>query len=714
MAIRLTTPFVNTVVPGAYFEQNVRSNPVGIGATGVVAIIGEAEGGEVFSNEILRQNAFTPDQADAVQQKYISGPIVDAFRALAAPSSDANIVGGASAVYILKTNAGTKASAALDTDYGTIFAKNFGKDGSKVKFQVKASQLEEAPAAISAEIPAFGAALDEASFSLRINGGAATVITLSNNPLDHDDIDALIAELTALLPAGLSVDAGTAADTLVISVNEDLVNYRKGFGKTLELIDSTPGDLALLALQAGLYRSAAESEVEVSVIRQDISSNETLLVRGQIALELGYIGTTATLTIAGNQLTTTVTGGAGANLSVDLNQFTTVADLASFISAQAGYVASATTFGAQMNPKDLDKVTAIGICVTGSSLKAGRIKRSAKNTKDAFATSSLVDLEMDEVEGLPTPASTFTFLTGGAKGATTGIDILDALNKLEGVAVNFVVPLFSRDASEDIADGLTESASTYTIDAIHAATKNHVLAVSTPKLKRHRVALLSTDSGFSEAQSKAASLASFRCLLNFQKVDQINSKGVVTTFQPWMGSVIAAGMQAAGFYKGITNKLANVIAYRDPADFDSGSPGDVEQALLAGLLTLQQSVAGTKWVSDQTTYGVDSNFVYNSLQAVYAADVLSLDLAESFQIQFVGASLADVTAESAKNFLADKMAQYKGLKLIAASDDAPLGYKNESVKINGPVMSVKVEIKLASTIFFVPISIDISQVEQSA
>jgi hypothetical protein len=60
------------------------------------------------------------------------------------------------------------------------------------------------------------------------------------------------------------------------------------------------------------------------------------------------------------------------------------------------------------------------------------------------------------------------------------------------------------------------------------------------------------------------------------------------------------------------------------------------------------------------------------------------------------------------------MAGYKSLKLIAASSDAPLGYKDQLVTINGPVMTVSVNIKLATAIYFIPISIAISQVENSA
>ncbi len=183
---------------------------------------------------------------------------------------------------------------------------------------------------------------------------------------------------------------------------------------------------------------------------------------------------------------------------------------------------------------------------------------------------------------------------------------------------------------------------------------------------------------------------------------------------PWYNAVVAAGMQAGGFYKAIVNKLANVISFADPAGYDSGSPGDTEDALSAGLLVMTNTTAGNSWVSDQTTYGFDTNFVYNSIQAVYASDLICLDLAASFKAAFVGKSLADVSAATGLSYLSQKMAGYKRIKLIAASDDAPAGYKNAKVSILAPEMDVSVEIKLATAIYFIPISINISQVQQTA
>jgi hypothetical protein len=173
-------------------------------------------------------------------------------------------------------------------------------------------------------------------------------------------------------------------------------------------------------------------------------------------------------------------------------------------------------------------------------------------------------------------------------------------------------------------------------------------------------------------------------------------------------------MQAAGFYKGITNKFVNLISFVDPSGFDSGSPGNVEDALLAGLLILQRETAGNKWVSDQTTYGYDTNFVYNSLQASYLADVVTIDLSDSLQRAFVGQSLADVDAATALAFISTKMEEYRRIKAIVGDDEAPLGYRNAKVTIAGPVMFVAVEIKLSTTVYFIPIALTISQIQSSA
>ncbi len=710
MSQRVVTSFLNTNIPGAYPNITVLSQPVALGQSGIIVIFGEADGGNSYQNVALKNNSFTPDQLSLVQSTYISGQIVDAFTALAAPSNDADITGSANLIYIVKTNAGTQAQATVDTNYGTLKDQNWGVPGNSYNYQVTNTAAEVAPTITGTTISSYGS-LSGSSFTIRLNGGAADVVTLSGS---ITNVATLVTSLNAALPSGITASPGTAPNTITLTMTADAAANRKGWGKAFELVDSTPGDLAALGLAAGLYTSSEEPAIEVQINNANTGLSETIDVSEDIALSLGYLGTTATVTVTATMLTTTVTGGSGANLSLALSQFTTVAGLAAYINNQPGYSASAAPAAQQFAPTALDQVAAVGIATSTAGDQPGRIKDAAYNFNTALATSTALSFTPEANAGLPSAMALPAFLAGGTRGATLAADIVNALEQMAGINVNIIVPLFSQDATADIAAGNTSSSSTYTIDAINAATKNHCIQYSTPKLKKNRICILSFQNTYLNDAAQAQSLANYRCSLTMQQAMQVNSAGVITTFLPWYTACVAAGMQTGGFYKSICNKYANVISFIDPVGFDSGSPGDVENALSAGLLFLTQDTAGSRWVSDQTTYGFDSNFVYNSIQAVYCSDILALDLAASFQSAFVGQSLADVNAATALSFLAQKMDGYKKLKLIAASSDAPLGYKNQKVSIQGPEMDVAVEIKLATAIYFVPISINISEVQSSA
>ena len=142
---------------------------------------------------------------------------------------------------------------------------------------------------------------------------------------------------------------------------------------------------------------------------------------------------------------------------------------------------------------------------------------------------------------------------------------------------------------------------------------------------------------------------------------------------------------------------------------------NVETALKAGLLPIGKDNGGYYWVSDQTTYSVDSNFVYNSLQAMYAADIVASTVEQRMERAFVGQSLADVSAALATTVFGSIMDDIRTLKYIAPSDDAPRGFKNTTIKIiNGNAMVITSEIKLTTSIKFIPITFMITAIQQTA
>lgn len=721
MSQQLVTPFVSTNVPGAYVNYSVVTQPVGVTSSGIVLIMGEANGGPSYEQVSLQNSLYTPSQLDKVTQVFTSGQLVDAFQMLTAPSNDPNITGTATQIYVVKTNTGTKATGTL-ASYGTLSDLNWGTLGNQDQYQVLAVDAEDAPTITGTVVPSFGA-VTGTSFTVRVNGGAAVVV----GPLSASaNQGALVTNMnTALASAGVDLDCTAGAAMNTISINwsgtpgsvspvPDATAWAKGWGKSFELIDSTPGDLAALGLVVGLTVSSQEPAIELQDSNISRNISETLQADALIALQVGYLGTTATLTIASGILTTTVTGGSGANLNITLSQYSTIGNLAGFIATQTGYSATVVPAANQLPTSALDAVSAVGICSTGTGDEPGRLKMGLYQFEQVMATSRLLSFTATATAGVPTPMTSPAFLSGGTRGATLAADIVNVINTLGAVTINIIAPLISQDATLDIIAGLTDPGSTYTIAALNALLKTHCLEESDPLLNRNRIAICSYNGTYANAASMAHTLASFRVSLAFQQVNQVNSLGVVTTFQPWMAAVCASGMQAGGFYKAIVNKYANMISIVDPTGYNNGDPGDTSEALDAGLLPLYTDTGGVRWVSDQTTYGVDNNFVYNSIQAVYDADLIAINLKQSFADAFVGQSLADVSAASASSFLTSQMAVYMQLKLIAPSNGAPLGFNNAKISIAAPTMTVSVNIYLATAIYFIPISFSISAVQQSA
>jgi len=710
MAQKLVTDYVITSVPGVYPKQEVKSVAVGLATTGVVALVGEAEGGASFKDEAsLKDNFYGTDSLDSVESKYIGGRIVDAMRLLAAPGADTRIRGSASRVYPIKTNRGTKASLVVPvpTTYGTYFSKNYGTLQNKIAVELNQVQAEVRPTFTGGLIDfVLASALNGAIFTIRKQGLVETTITLSAVTTDHDTIAKLVLEIAPQMPAGMTVS--NIGDKLILSYNAITNSEYKGYSLNFE-ISGDPADLNVLGLDKVLVKSSAELIEEIHITNDSTGLNEYKTVGGNVYFEIGYLGEAGTLTISNANILTTT--GLPIDLNIDLNTISTLKDLAEVIkSVDPLFSASAVDAFRSKSPLLLDRVTAIGLSSTEAGVKPLRIKADAYDFNRKANESTALSFVIGAKSGLP-KKHTKQFLAGGAKGSTTALDIVDAFGALEGLKVNFVVPLMSADAVVDIDSGATESSSTYTIDAIHALAKTHALAMSTAKIKKNRQCVLSVADEYSVCKAKSGVMGDPRVAVTMQPVTQVDSFGVVQEYQPWASAVIAAGMQCAGFYKAIVKKTANIINFIDPVGFDSGNMTQVEDALESGLLFLEKNGQTSRWVSDQTSYGFDSNFVFNSLQAVYAADLVTLTLAESIDNRFTGESLADIDIATVQGFITTKMDELKRAKLVAGSKDAPLAWKGLKIKINGPVMSIKIEVKLATSVYFIPLEIQFSEVQ---
>ncbi len=214
----------------------------------------------------------------------------------------------------------------------------------------------------------------------------------------------------------------------------------------------------------------------------------------------------------------------------------------------------------------------------------------------------------------------------------------------------------------------------------------------------------------------AQNLADARLAMSFQDVKTPDSTGRLKQFQPWAAAALAAGFQAAAFYRPMFNKLLNVSGVLQAAgDYDDQLLSNKEDAIKAGLFPLQrEDDGGFTFTIDQTTYTRDSSFVFNSIQAVYVADVIATSAAASMGRIFTGESLADVSAGLALTTFERILDGFLDLKLIARSDAAPKGYLNPRVEIRAPAMLVSATVVEATGVYFIPISFLVIPLQASA
>jgi len=842
MAQSLTTTEGTLYRPGAYSSTKVQSTPSGLSTSGVLLLVGEADGGAHWSLEDDEALAlgYGPDQGGDVRAKYLSGPLVDAYLAAVSAANDPDITGAPSKIVLVKTNSSAKASGTLPAfsgNYGTVADKGYGKKGNLIQFQTTENTAEVTPttgsftwllniAAATVTVrakggailtptlgalttpTAFVSAMDgltgiaatggdlrvvvpvviAGQFSLVATGNSIAITksstTWTTTPSIGDTLyiptgSALqgagnenrgsyvvtAATTTVVTATKLRNNAGTTplvvtapasvgATNIVaitdfqcyspVAVSVDAADPVSGIGKTMELneVADVNGDKASLyaynlsTTAASIFGattaprqhvSGAEYAVTMTIARQFDGVSETFTVGGEIALKVGYTGTTGTITISDTALTTSRTGGSGADLDIDLKDYPTIADLATYINAQTGYSATVgSNLLGQLSPTVLDDVTAQGICTTFGN-QSGRLKIDAYRFFNELQASVLLQLGTGDdptllvqaVSGLPDAMSAISFLSGGTKGGTTDATFQAAVNAMENVRGNFLVPLFSRDAAADVTAGLTDSTSTYTIAGINAYAKSHVLAMSVLKKRKNRQAFCSYKGTFLAAREAAAGAASYRANMTFQDVKNTKSTGGIFQFAPWMGAVLAAAMQAAGGYRPLVHKGINCSGVIQAAgDYNDQNDTDVENALKAGLLPAArvpiEDGGGVRWESDQTTYGRDSNFVYNSIQATYVSDLISLSTALRMERVFVGQSLADITATQAVSTFEAIMQDMMRLKFITRSDGSPKGWKDLVIRISGPSMFVSASIFLATGLYFIKIDFLVNQVTQTA
>jgi hypothetical protein len=734
MAINVSFNGATIYKPGAYSRTTIDlGGGFPLSPTGIIAIFGESEAGAPGANETnIANNVFSPEQIPQIKQKYRSGPLVDACNFLFAPGSDGAIPGGAQAVYIYKTNASLRASLALANTWGTARALEWGQGGNKLTLK---NVLVPATSAVRASSTPFDVSADVAGNTLviRVNGGATETFTApaatTTRALLQTALNTGANWASAVVPAGMSfVVSGALETAAVVTLTRSAASnpHREGHGRNFEIVSGSLLASANIG-PAGLIQSASEDMAVITTSNKRDLVDESITIGGNIAVRIGRNGGIApNVTISATQMI--LTNNAAPEHTLVLADFATLSQLAAFINSSTGgnwtLTLSSTLFG-QLSPSVLDRQTALGALGSATVLPA-TIKRDAVEVRDFFAQSSAIELiaGANAYAGL-LDASAETFLTGGAKGATSTSDITSALSKFEKFRVNSVVPLMSRDATEDAADGLTDVGSNYTIDGIHQAVKTHLSLMATTKRRSERQGYLSYKASYDDSKQKAQDLATARVQLSIQDVRQTDSDGVIKWFQPWAGSCLLAGARGGSpIGLPMTGKYFNMSGIRHTGQPMATAEADIvidfdpdlqyDDAIQNGLTFWEApQTGGFRLVVDNTTYGRDGNWVFNRGNVLYAADVLAFDFRSQLENIYVGVKNT-INATEVKSTCESILATYLAQGITVSTSDAKNGFKQLVVQINGNTINISVVVKLVEGIDFILADITLQRAQSTA
>lgn len=741
--------------PGAYSQTSV--NVLGgfpLSDTGIVGIVGEALTGEPGDSAGVQ--TFTSEQMASLVQTYTSGPIVDVARALIQPARDARIVNGAQMVRVWKTNSSTQAAAEIDNintvadKLYDVKSRVFGSADNLINFYItEGSTSDDLGSVLSDAAVTFPVTITSGDTLVVVINGVTYTLTVTTAPGGSMSLSQAQC-VTLINGTAVTIGADTATPVwapsrpvvasadgttkIKLTINDDVITAysslheyammtltASNIATTLKFtVASTVNatTLEVTAGGAGPVRGSRGTRVVV-VNRNDFTEilDEN---SGDELFKIRYLGagTPATMSVVldsgKKRLQTVCTGATGDNLDLDLSQYTIrqLVDFINNIDGGATYKCVTSYFNASVRPAtDIDWYRIVDIKTLPLSVR-GDYLEIEENVNDQ---SQLVTLTaQDSVYGqLETILSTDKrYLTGGALGASTNQDFLDGLDALLAYRCNTIVPCISRDASEDVTDGLTDPLSTYDIDSVIAAVDTHCRTASNTKNRSERNCFLGFKDTFANSVVAARDLNSEFATMAFQDVDFLDTDGTIKTKQPHVLAALAAGAHS-GMQVGedLTFKYLNCYGLSHE-DFDPSQ--DVDTAVDAGLFVVKSpDSGGYRVVVGNTTYGKDANFVFNRIGVMAVAHYVAYNLRNQLEAVFVGTGRqsASTSRTAIYNMTESILNSFRDAGLLVPDvNNGYVGYKDLTVTMDGSAAYIDVKITPLQAIGFIFIRLSLDNI----
>lgn len=737
-------------MPGVYSQVDAEGlQSVGLGASGIVALIGSAVGGRPVADIEAITDLPRYTNPAAAQRFASRGDLKEAAAMAFSPSGDAQIQGGAAEVLMLKVNPATKASATLQSGSGpglVVTSGDWGEFSNQISVSIQDGTHKG---------KLITATYEDTTESVDDVGGDA-MLSLSYRPPEGDAGQGYSRVRASLSAAGLSVTGAlevTGADAA------RLLSESGDFTAQSTSAEDTSQTLTVVGLDAGAPRVRSvlltgDAPVEVGAFDGGVFG-AYLSAACAGTVELSQAG--VNLSIAPGEV---VTGGAklGAtfvdNAPVELSSSGAGTEAVYLVgqTALGETVAEAVTLNGTVPVSGVVRFVKLFAIITSAVPAASTVHLSAAALSSSHAAQDtllkLSDLvNARQLDNPAAPSQPFGFslalstkLSSLSPANLDPVQSLDILHPLyaELYADGFFIaqamtsqfslvdgsvpegatgvpdntgPVYLSGGSEGVtrfsdwqaALNLLKQLRVSTIvpltanPAVHAALAAHIDYMAG---KNERDGIVGgQNASFTGPPTRAELVAQISALdtrhLRYcaQNVDRYNTAGERQTFPPYFAAVLAAGMQA-GSEVGValTHKVVNCLGISQDK---SWNPVDDAEYLLAhGLCFMEQADGiGRRWVRNITTCISSDNSAHTEASINEAVNFTEYTLRTNLEFA-VGQKGFVGTINAVKGIAMATLSQLVDANIITA-------YRNLIVTLDGDRLDVEVELAPVSPINFV-------------
>lgn len=755
-------------IPGSYSEVDVSGlEQVGLGATGIVAMLGEAEGGRPAGtitkvDDIIRLN--NPSQ---VRAEYRSGDLREAGGMLFEPSSDDNILAGAVQVVGMKVNPATQAAAIFANAQGdamTVTSRDYGAFTSQINVSIVDGTSKGKLLSIIFE---------DITESVDDLGGDAMFTLTYTKPTNGWDA------MTAELQAGGNLEcAGTRANT---GLDGDVTGLLAN--GAVRVVSANAGDTTQAVTIYGLDGTGAVKS-ETLTLNGTTPVDGTQIFGAGDVLGAKVVGTTlGAVTVSDQVIPTTImiiplglnqVQGLvlGVTMFVNNSIVTLVADAAS--TADVIVVGTNAAGAVQLEKITLNGTTAVpgvGLFSAITAIVLGDVAAARTVTSSAVAAKSLAavqntllkaaDFFNAKQSGITPDGFVFAIVTGTTGFLMIDMDVMVAPVSILGPAnPNFLADLFtivawinqnSNLASAAVATGASGGAPDNTTapvflaggvegttlfanwqaaldllkqirvntivaltgdPAVHAAVDAHCALMGGVGRSERDAKLGALNAGLTDVPTKTeykqqiVDLNSRHIQLCGQAVERFNSAGDRAEFLPPFEGCVAAGMQAGSpVGTALTFKFANALSFRQHSSWNPTD--DAEEMIQAGALILENvDGVGRRWVRGVTTHLSSSNLAFTEASVNEASNFAAFTFRTNLEI-VVGKPGFSGTINAAKGFSITTLG-------LLVDETILVAWQSLTFDLSVDVLTVAVQIAPVIPINFVKTTLHLITIRQTA